>query len=102
MEILNNTVVIPAELSLNIKESSETLTLKVPGNVLFDIYSNGKRCICKTESEMGLIFDIVSAYMERGTVFHYGFLAVLFSGTRTINLLFTSEGSEEPTFTVKG
>lgn len=62
MEILNNTVIITCERSM----SPTGLILRIPGKMLYDLYNKGKRCICKTESKMDFIFEIISAYMEPG------------------------------------
>lgn len=101
MEILNNTVIIPCEHTVNTEENTESLTLKVPAKVLYDLYNNGKRCICKF-SEV-FTFEIISAYKRGGDEIRYTFLATFGAAPQNIqNCFFTGYDNEEPVFIAEG
>lgn len=103
MEILNDTVIIPCEHATNVEENTESLTLKVPANVLYNLYNNGKRCICKISGELLFTFEIISAYKRGGDKIRYTFLATFgVAPQNNQSCFFTGYDNEEPVFIVEG
>lgn len=106
MEILNNTVIIPCEFD----SKHMALVLKIPGKVLFDLYSNGKRCVVRflhkqDDKELVYEFDIIFASKrykgKPGDQLVYHFL-VTFYDQDIKTLIFESDVENEPSYYYKG
>lgn len=101
MEILNNTVIIQAEIDME----TMAMTLKIPGKMLFDLYSNGKRCIVRLpfdtdENTQIYEFNIIFASKiyggKHGDQLIYNFLATFYMDGNTQTLNFESGPENEP------
>ena len=106
MEILNNTVIIQGEIDME----TMAMTLKIPGKMLFDLYSNGKRCIVRylykqDDKELIYEFDIIFASKKykgkHGEQLIYHFLATFYDNDIE-TLKFESDAINEPSYYVNG
>jgi hypothetical protein len=83
----------------------EAAFLKIPGKVLFDLYSNGKRCIVRFPVKAGNqvisnVFDIICASKrytgKNSDQLTYHFLATYYNRPNVQTLKFESGADDEP------